>query len=237
MSAGHSESRGEALNQHRTLTWPAGIWCRSKVSVPDGGWDWVKSTAGEESGEREHTLLEYTQHSHGYHPNLGYHPDKRVDELIRKVTGQVSWSHSWILGGLARVSGIFPSSGLFTWHQNWPSSFSWRFLWKRMSNPVPSAWDYHSGPHLCCSGGSTLSALPLLSELQADVAGQLGIVSNNQGAALKGSGVECLASYAGLPEEAIWTGEICLQPWQENFVLFELCLKPQSGWSFCLNFP
>lgn len=60
-------------------------------------------------------------------------------------------------------------------------------------------------------------------------AGQLGLVSNNQGAALKGSRVECLSSYVGLPEEAIWTEEICLKPWQENFALFELCLKPQSG--------
>lgn len=77
--------------------------------------------------------------------------------------------------------------------------------------------------------GKPCVSSPSLSELQADVAGQLGIVSNNQGAALKGSRVECLGSYAGLPEEAIWTEEICLQPWQENFVLFELCLKPQSG--------
>lgn len=58
---------------------------------------------------------------------------------------------------------------------------------------------------------------------------QLGIVRNNQGAVLKCSRVERLGSYIGLLEEAIWTEEICLKPWQENFVLFELCLKPQSG--------
>lgn len=148
----------------------------------------------------------------------------------------IIWPHSWLLRGFARVSGI-SHHHLFPWHQKWLSSFSWRFLWKLISNPVASAWSLHSGPHLCCSGGSPSSDLPLPSELQADVARQLGIVSNNQGAALKGSRAECLGSCTGLPEEAIWTKEICLRLWQENFFLFELCLKPQSGWSFCLNFP
>lgn len=88
----------------------------------------------------------------------------------------------------------------------------------------PTPWD-----PTCVALGEALCQICLSSQLQADVAGQLGIVSNNQGAALKGCRAEGLGSDAGLPEEAIWTEEMCLQPWQENLVLFELCLKPQSG--------
>lgn len=159
------------------------------MSVPDWWWAWVKCPAGEESAAREHAARAHSEFWPP--PQSGLLPTYVCGLVNREVTGPLAWPHSWILGGFAGISGISHHGDFFTWHQKWLWSISWRLLWKWISDPAQCT-ALHAGPHLCCWGGRPVPDLPLPSVLQADVAGQLGIVSNNQGAALKGRGLSVL---------------------------------------------